>query len=55
MSLKVTIKESMQIARYNRGTFYEYFTNVQAVLDYLEDAYLIYERTYCQRSDNNRY
>ena len=33
---KITVKEITQMAGYNRGTFYEYFTDVYDVLDQIE-------------------
>ena len=35
---KITVKEITQKAGYNRGTFYEYFTDVYDVLEKLEEA-----------------
>lgn len=35
---KITVKEIAQIAGYNRGTFYEYFTDVYEVLDHIEQS-----------------
>lgn len=35
---KITIKEITQKAGYNRGTFYEYFTDVYDVLEQIEEA-----------------
>lgn len=35
---KITVKEITQKAGYNRGTFYEYFTDVYHVLEYLEES-----------------
>ncbi|EQB89860.1 AcrR family transcriptional regulator [Clostridium punense] len=35
---KITVKEVTQKAGYNRGTFYEYFTDVYDVLEKLEEA-----------------
>lgn len=35
---KITVKEITQKAGYNRGTFYEYFTDVYDVLEQIEDA-----------------
>ncbi|MDF2593674.1 MAG: Transcriptional regulator [Clostridia bacterium] len=34
---KITVKEITQRAGYNRGTFYEYFTDVYDVLDQIEE------------------
>ena len=34
---QITVKDVIAKAGYNRGTFYEYFPNVQAVLDYVEN------------------
>lgn len=34
---KITVKEITQKAGYNRGTFYEYFTDVYAILDQIEE------------------
>lgn len=36
--LKITVKEITQKAGYNRGTFYEYFTDVYDVLEQLEES-----------------
>ena len=33
---KITVKEIAQMAEYNRGTFYEYFTDVYDVLEQIE-------------------
>lgn len=35
---KITVKEITQKAGYNRGTFYEYFTDVYDVLEQIEEA-----------------
>jgi AcrR family transcriptional regulator len=35
---KITVKEITQKAGYNRGTFYEYFTDIYAVLDQIEES-----------------
>ena len=35
---KITVKEIAQKAGYNRGTFYEYFTDVYDVLDQIEQS-----------------
>jgi AcrR family transcriptional regulator len=35
---KITVKEIAQRAGYNRGTFYEYFTDVYEVLDQIEQS-----------------
>ena len=35
---KITVKEIAQKAGYNRGTFYEYFTDVYEVLDQIEQS-----------------
>ena len=35
---KITVKEVTQKAGYNRGTFYEYFTDVYDVLEQIEEA-----------------
>jgi AcrR family transcriptional regulator len=35
---KITIRDIMDKAGYNRGTFYEYFTDVYDVLEYLENS-----------------
>ena len=35
---KITVKEITNKAGYNRGTFYEYFTDVYAVLEDLENS-----------------
>lgn len=35
---KITVKEIAQRAGYNRGTFYEYFTDVYDVLDQIEQS-----------------
>jgi AcrR family transcriptional regulator len=35
---KITVKEISQRAGYNRGTFYEYFTDVYEVLDKIEQS-----------------
>lgn len=35
---KITVKEITQRAGYNRGTFYEYFTDVYDVLEQLEES-----------------
>ena len=35
---KITVKEIAQRAGYNRGTFYEYFTDVYKVLDHIEQS-----------------
>lgn len=35
---KITVKEITQKAGYNRGTFYEYFTDVYDVLNQIEDS-----------------
>ncbi|WHY01704.1 TetR/AcrR family transcriptional regulator [Neobacillus sp. DY30] len=35
---KITVKEITQKAGYNRGTFYEYFTDVYAVLEQIEES-----------------
>lgn len=35
---KITVKEITNKAGYNRGTFYEYFTDVYNVLEYIEDS-----------------
>lgn len=35
---KITVKEITQKAGYNRGTFYEYFTDVYDVLEQLEES-----------------
>lgn len=35
---KITVKEITQKAGYNRGTFYEYFSDVHDVLEQLEDS-----------------
>ncbi len=35
---KITVKEITQKAGYNRGTFYEYFTDVYEVLDQIEQS-----------------
>lgn len=35
---KITVKEIAQTAGYNRGTFYEYFTDVYDVLDQIEQS-----------------
>lgn len=35
---KITVKEITEKAGYNRGTFYEYFTDVYDVLEKLEDS-----------------
>jgi AcrR family transcriptional regulator len=35
---KITVKEIAQRAGYNRGTFYEYFTDVYEVLDQIEKS-----------------
>lgn len=43
---QITIKEIMRKAGYNRGTFYEYFDNVQAVLTYLEDGLIEYMKAW---------
>jgi AcrR family transcriptional regulator len=42
---KITVKEITQKAGYNRGTFYEYFTDVYDVLEQLEESLIpaIYE------------
>ncbi|MCD8074371.1 MAG: TetR/AcrR family transcriptional regulator [Lachnospiraceae bacterium] len=34
---KITVKEITDIAGYNRSTFYQYFKDVHALLDYAED------------------
>ncbi|MCD8094806.1 MAG: TetR/AcrR family transcriptional regulator [Ruminococcus sp.] len=34
---KITIKEITDLAGYNRTTFYQYFTDVYALLEYMED------------------
>lgn len=36
--VKITVKEITQKAGYNRGTFYEYFTDVYDVLEQLEES-----------------
>lgn len=35
---KITVKDIANKAGYNRGTFYEYFTDVYNVLDYIENS-----------------
>lgn len=35
---KITVKDITNKAGYNRGTFYEYFTDVYDVLNYIEDS-----------------
>lgn len=35
---KITVKEITQKAGYNRGTFYEYFTDVYDVMEQIEDS-----------------
>ncbi|RSK25805.1 TetR/AcrR family transcriptional regulator [Bacillus sp. HMF5848] len=35
---KITVKEITQKAGYNRGTFYEYFTDIYDVLEQIEDS-----------------
>ncbi len=35
---KITVKDIANKAGYNRGTFYEYFTDVYDVLDYIENS-----------------
>ncbi|QNO15346.1 TetR/AcrR family transcriptional regulator [Alkalicella caledoniensis] len=35
---KITVKEITNKAGYNRGTFYEYFTDVYNVLDEIENS-----------------
>ncbi len=37
---KISVTEVIEKAGYNRSTFYYYFKNVQAVLDYIEDEIL---------------
>lgn len=37
---KITVKEITTIAGYNRGTFYEYFTDVYDVLEQIENSLL---------------
>lgn len=37
---KITVKEIMEKAGYNRGTFYKYFLDVYDVLDQIEDSLL---------------
>jgi AcrR family transcriptional regulator len=35
---KITVKEITQKAGYNRGTFYEYFTDIYDVLNQIEES-----------------
>lgn len=35
---KITVKEITQKAGYNRGTFYEYFTDIYDVLEHIEES-----------------
>ena len=35
---KITVKEITQKAGYNRGTFYEYFTDIYDVLEQIEES-----------------
>ena len=41
---KITIREITQLASYNRGTFYDYFTDIYDVLDQIQDSLLDYTR-----------
>ena len=43
---QITIKDIMVKAGYNRGTFYEYFDNVRAVLDHIEDGLIEYMQSW---------
>ena len=49
---QITIKDIMVKAGYNRGTFYEYFENVRAVLDYVEDVLIEYMRNWITSDPN---
>ena len=37
---QITVTETIKKAGYNRATFYNYFYNVQSILDYIEDKIL---------------
>lgn len=42
---KIYVKDVIGLAGYNRSTFYEYFTDIYAVLDYIEDDVIEYIKT----------
>ena len=39
---KISVKDVINLAGYNRSTFYEYFTDVYALLKYIEDDVINY-------------
>ena len=39
---KITVRDIAATAGYSRATFYEYFTDVYAVLEYIENDLLIF-------------
>ena len=41
---RITIREITQLARYNRSTFYDYFTDIYDALDQIQDSVLDYAR-----------
>lgn len=52
---KITIREITQLAGYNRGTFYDYFTDIYDALDQLQDSLLDYTRVAIDEYRNNRF
>ena len=39
---KISVKEVIALAGYNRSTFYEYFTDIYALLEFIEDDVIAY-------------
>lgn len=49
---KITIKDITTLAGYNRSTFYQYFTDVYDLLEYIENDLLIAMKTLWEKEGN---